>query len=203
MATKTAKATTKTKTAKPAAVKKAQSAKGKAGGGKLARGDKAPAFALADQSGAMHTLADHKGRKLLVYFYPKADTPGCTVQSCSVRDARRDFAKQGVDVVGISPDKPAAQAKFDAKYSLGFPLLADTEHTVAESYGAWGEKSMYGRKYMGIIRSAFLIDEKGKIEQAWPKFSPKDTPTNLTKALGLTGAAKPAKTTRKSGKAGG
>ncbi len=86
-------------------------------------------------------------------------------------------------IIGISPDKPTAQKKFDTKYGLGFPLLADEDHAVAEAFGAWGEKSMYGKKYMGIVRSAFLIDETGKVEQAWPKISPKDTPTNLLKAL--------------------
>ena len=175
--TKTAKKTTPAKT-------KTTPAKRAGAPVRLAPGDKAPAFALADQSGAVHKLAGHKGRKILVYFYPKADTPGCTVQSCSVRDARRDFAKQGVDVLGISPDKPAAQQKFDDKYSLGFPLLADEDHAVAEAYGVWGEKSMYGRKYMGIVRSAFLIDEKGKIAAAWYGVSPKETVPGAITALG-------------------
>ena len=147
-------------------------------------GDKAPAFSLEDQSGKTVKLSDFKGKKLLVYFYPKASTPGCTVQSCNVRDARRDFLKQGVAVVGVSPDKPAAQKKFDEKYELGFPLLADIDHAMAEAYGVWGEKSMYGKKYFGIIRSSFLIDEKGKIAGAWYKVSPGDTVPEATKALG-------------------
>ena len=130
----------------------------------LNAGDKAPAISLADQDGATQKLASYKGRKVLVYFYPKADTPGV--------------------IIGISPDKPAAQKKFDTKYHLGFPLLSDPDHAVAEAYGVWQEKSMYGKKYMGILRSAFLIDEKGKVEQAWYKVRPKDTPTNLLKALG-------------------
>jgi peroxiredoxin Q/BCP len=150
----------------------------------LAVGAAAPAFALRDQTGAMHALADHRGRKVLVYFYPKADTPGCTTQSCSVRDARGGLGKQGVDVLGISPDKPAAQQKFDTKYGLGFPLLADEDHAVAEAFGVWGEKSMYGRKYMGIVRSAFLIDERGKIAAAWYGVSPKDTVPGAQAALG-------------------
>jgi thioredoxin-dependent peroxiredoxin len=175
------KTTTKAKTAvKPKAPTKANASASKA---TLQAGDKAPAFALADQSGALHKLADHKGRKVLVYFYPKADTPGCTVQSCSVRDARRDLAKQAVDVIGISPDKPTAQQKFDTKYGLGFPLLADEDHAVAEAFGVWGEKSMYGRKYMGIVRSAFLIDEKGKIAATWYGVSPKDTVPGALAAL--------------------
>jgi peroxiredoxin Q/BCP len=152
----------------------------------LKPGDKAPDFTLLDQHGETFSLKQSlKERKArhLVYFYPKADTPGCTAQSCGLRDIKDDIGD--VVIVGISPDKPEKQKKFDDKYSLGFPLLADVEHAVAESYGAWGEKSMYGKKYMGIIRSAFLVDEKGKIEQAWPKISPKDTPSNLKKALGL------------------
>ena len=194
MATKTTKGKTEAKkataaTKKPVA-KKAVAAKKaaptKSGGAKvtLQPGDPAPAFALADQTGAVHELADHKGRKVLVYFYPKADTPGCTTQSCSVRDARSSLGKRGVDVLGISPDKPAAQQKFDTKYGLGFPLLADEDHAVAEAFGVWGEKSMYGRKYMGIVRSAFLIDEKGKIAAAWYGVSPKDTVPEALAALG-------------------
>jgi len=146
-------------------------------------GDKAPAFSLEDQQGNTVKLSDFKRQKLLIYFYPKANTPGCTVQSCSVRDARRDFTKQGVAVIGVSPDKPAAQKKFDDKFELGFPLLADTEHAMAEAYGVWGEKSMYGKKYFGIIRSSFLIDEKGKIAGAWYKVSPADTVPEAIAAL--------------------
>ena len=149
----------------------------------LVAGDTAPDFALPDQSGRIVRLGDLRGRRVLVYFYPEADTPGCTTQSCAIRDARSDFEGLEVDVLGIAPSSVEAQAAFDTKYSLGFPLLSDPDHAVADAYGAWGEKSMYGKKYMGIIRSAFLVDEKGKIEQAWPKISPKDTPTNLKKAL--------------------
>ena len=141
----------------------------------LVVGDRAPAFTLADQHGAKVKLSDFKGRKVIVYFYPKADTPGCTTQSCELRDHRSELTKLGAEVLGISPDAPAKQAKFDAKYSLGFPLLADEDHTVAEKFGVWAEKSMYGRKYMGIVRSAFVIDEKGKIAGAFYKVSPKDT----------------------------
>jgi thioredoxin-dependent peroxiredoxin len=151
----------------------------------LKPGDKAPDFALLDQNGEtvkLSKLLKERKTKALVYFYPKADTPGCTQQACGLRDARADIGD--TVVLGISPDAPAKQAKFDVKYSLGFPLLSDPDHTVAEAYGAWGEKSMYGKKYMGIIRSAFLVDEKGKVEHAWPKVSPKDTVTNLLKAIG-------------------
>jgi thioredoxin-dependent peroxiredoxin len=147
----------------------------------LAPGDRAPAFNLLDQDGSKVKLSDFKGRKALVYFYPKADTPGCTTQSCALRDIADDVGDTAI--IGISPDDPTKQKKFDDKYSLGFPLLADTEHAIAEKYGVWGEKKNYGRTYMGIIRSAFLVDEKGKIEQAWYKISPKDTPVKLQQAL--------------------
>lgn len=141
---------------------------------KLTPGDPAPDFELADQHGNLVKLTDFKGRKLLLYFYPKADTPGCTRQACSVRDAREELAALKLAVVGISPNPPPKQQKFNDKYSLNFPLLADADHRVAESYGAWGEKNMYGKKVQGLIRSSFLIDEAGKIIQAWYKVSPED-----------------------------
>ena len=141
----------------------------------LQNGDRAPDFKLVDQHGKTLQLSDFRGRKLLLYFYPKADTPGCTTQSCAVRDALADLQDRGVAAVGISPDAEKKQKKFDDKYQLGFPLLSDPEHEVAEAYGAWGEKSMYGKKYMGIVRSAFLIDAQGHIQQAWLKVSPAET----------------------------
>jgi len=147
----------------------------------LNRGAKAPAITLKDQSGRTVKLSDFKGRKVLVYFYPRADTPGCTTQACGLRDILGQIGDTAV--VGISPDPPARQAKFDTKYGLGFPLLADEDHKVAEAYGVWREKTNYGRKYMGIERSAFLVDEKGKLAEVWYKVSPKDTPTNLLRAL--------------------
>jgi peroxiredoxin Q/BCP len=150
---------------------------------RLSVGDKAPTITLNDQSGDTVKLSGFKGRKVLVYFYPKADTPGCTTQACGLRDILGQIGDTAV--VGISPDPPARQAKFDKKYGLGFPLLADEDHAVAEAYGVWTEKSMYGRKYMGIERSAFLVDEKGKLERVWYKISPKDTPTALLDALNL------------------
>jgi peroxiredoxin Q/BCP len=143
--------------------------------------DKAPAFGLKDQSGTTVRLSSFKGRKVLVFFYPKADTPGCTTQACGLRDLLDDIGDTAV--VGISPDAPEKQERFDEKYGLGFPLLADEDHAVAEKYGVWGEKKLYGRAYMGIIRSAFLIDERGKVEQAWYKISPKDTPKKLLASL--------------------
>ena len=138
-------------------------------------GNKAPVFTLMDQDGKKVRLADYKGKKLLLYFYPKADTPGCTKQACSVRSSRSDLNKLGVDAVGISSDLPDKQMKFDLKYKLGFPLLSDADNRISRAYGAWGEKSMYGKKYEGIIRSSFLIDEKGKILGAWYKVKPDDT----------------------------
>ena len=147
----------------------------------LNRGAKAPAITLKDQSGRTVKLSDFKGRKVLVYFYPRADTPGCTTQACGLRDILGQIGDTAV--VGISPDPPARQAKFDTKYGLGFPLLSDEDHKVAEAYGVWREKTNYGRTYMGIERSAFLVDEKGKLAEVWYKVSPKDTPTNLLRAL--------------------
>ena len=150
---------------------------------KLAPGDRAPKFALKDQHGKTVKLADFAGRRLLVYFYPKADTPGCTTQSCAVRDARAGLGRRRVAVVGISPDPTDRQRKFDEKYELGFPLLADEDHAVATAYGVWGKKSMYGRTFEGIKRSSFLIDEQGKVLEAWYGVSPKDTVPNAETAL--------------------
>ena len=141
----------------------------------LSVGDKAPTFMLTDQHGDKVKLSSFKGQHVVVYFYPKADTPGCTQQSCNLRDATPDLRKLDAVVLGISPDAPAKQAKFDAKYDLGFPLLADEDHAVAEAWGVWGEKSLYGKKYMGIVRSAFVVDPKGKLAGAFYKVSPKDT----------------------------
>ena len=148
----------------------------------LSPGDPAPPFTLPDQGGRPLALGSFAGRKVLVYFYPKADTPGCTTQACGLRDALPAIGDTAV--VGISPDPPDRQARFDEKYGLGFPLLSDPDHGVAEAYGAWGEKKMYGRSYQGVIRSAFLVDEHGRIERAWAKISPKDTPVKLQQALG-------------------
>ena len=150
--------------------------------GKLSPGDRAPAFTLLDQNGDKVALTSFKGRKVMVYFYPKALTPGCTTQSCLLRDISGDVGD--AVILGVSPDQPDRQKKFDDEHGLGFPLLSDPEHKVAEKYGVWGEKKNYGRTYMGIIRSAFLIGASGRIQEAWYKVSPKDTPTKLQKALG-------------------
>jgi len=146
-------------------------------------GARAPAFTLTDQQGKKVRLSEFKGKRVVVYFYPKADTPGCTTQSCSLRDAMPDLKKLKVVVLGISPDAPAKQKKFDDKYGLGFALLADEDHKVADKWGVWGEKSMYGKKYLGIVRSAFVVDEQGKIAGAFYKVSPKDTVPKVTAAL--------------------
>lgn len=147
----------------------------------LTPGSKAPDIDRPNQNGDGVQLTTFRGRNVLVYFYPKADTPGCTQQACALRD----IAAQVGDTVilGVSPDKPAALARFAAKYSLGFDLLSDVDHSVAEAYGVWKEKRMYGRTYMGIERSAFFIDPQGVVRHAWYKISPKDTPTRLLEAL--------------------
>lgn len=146
-------------------------------------GDPAPPFTLTDQHGVTVSLASFTGRKVLVFFYPRADTPGCTTQACGLRDIADRLGTTAV--VGMSTDPPAKQLKWDAKHGFGFPLLADVDHTVAEAFGVWVEKTLYGKKSMGVLRSAFLIDEQGRIEHAWYKISPADTPINLLAALGV------------------
>ena len=143
--------------------------------GRLQEGDAAPTFALVDQHGATIDLADYRGRKVLVYFYPAADTPGCTRQSCDLRDHRQRLGETGVDVLGISPDAPIDQLAFDRRYGLGFPLLADEDHAVADAWGTWVERERNGRRSMGILRSSFLIDEEGRIERAWYGIKPEET----------------------------
>jgi peroxiredoxin Q/BCP len=148
----------------------------------LTAGGPAPQFSLTNQKDEPQTLAALRGRPVLVYFYPRADTPGCTQQACGLRDIA---GKVGDTVIlGISPDKPAALARFKDKYDLNFDLLSDVDHSVADAYGVWKEKKNYGKTYMGIERSAFLIGADGKVRNAWYKISPKDTPTRLLEALG-------------------
>jgi len=147
----------------------------------LRPGDAAPGFTLLDQSGNRVSLSDFAGRKVLVYFYPRAETSGCTKQACALRDVADEVGDTAI--VGISPDPPARLARFDEKHGLGFTLLSDADHAVAEAYGAWGEKSMYGKRYQGVIRSAYLVGEEGTVVAAWPKVSPKDTAPKLLKAL--------------------
>ncbi len=147
----------------------------------LAEGSAVPEIELLDQDGKKFSLSKMGKKKVLIYFYPKADTPGCTTQSCGLRDIKDKIGR--TVIVGISPDKSEKQKKFDDKYELGFPLLADTENVVAKAFKVWKKKSMYGREYMGIERSAFLVQD-GVVLHAWYKISPADTPTNLLKALG-------------------
>ena len=129
------------------------------------------------------SLASLKGQRVVVFFFPKADTPGCTTESCEFRDAHKTFAKKNAAIVGISPDKTAAHAKFAAKYSLPFTLVADPEHAIAEAYGVWKEKSMYGRKYMGIERTTFVIDEQGRIAKIFAKVKPAGHAAEVLEAL--------------------
>lgn len=131
--------------------------------------DKVPDFTLLDQNGEKVSLKDFKGKTVVLYFYPKADTPGCTIEACDFRDDYRHFQKTGAVVLGISPDKPEAQKKFADKYKLNFTLLADTEKEVAKAFGVWKEKNMYGKKVMGIERSTFVIGPDGKLQQAFRK----------------------------------
>lgn len=135
----------------------------------LEAGDAAPDFTLPDQDGEELRLSSLRGRTVVLYFYPHADTPGCTTQACGVRDRDADYKAAGARVIGISPDEPQALKKFAGKYDLDFTLLADPDHAVAEAYGAWGEKSMYGKKYMGILRNTYLIDPEGRIAKVQPK----------------------------------
>jgi len=145
----------------------------------LAEGDKAPNF----------TLSDLKGETVVLYFYPKANTSGCTTQACGVRDRKADYAAAGARVIGISPDEVKDVDKFAGKYDLDFTLLADADHAVAEKYGTWVEKSMYGNKYMGVARATFIIDPKGKIAKVFPKVQPKKHDDLVLKALGELAAA--------------
>jgi thioredoxin-dependent peroxiredoxin len=141
-------------------------------------GDKAPNIKTSEFS-----LADAKGQRVVLFFFPKADTPGCTKEACEFRDAQKTFTRKNAAIVGISPDKPAAQAKFAEKYSLPYAFVADPDHAIAEAYGVWKEKSMYGRKYMGIERTTFVIDEKGKIAQIFAKVKPAGHATEVLEAL--------------------
>jgi thioredoxin-dependent peroxiredoxin len=155
----------------------------------LEPGNKAPDFTLPDQNGEDVTLSELRGETVVLYFYPRADTPGCTTQACGVRDHSADYAKAGARVIGVSPDEVAAVKKFAGKFDLDFTLLADADHAVAEAYGAWGEKSMYGKKYMGVQRATFLIDSDGKIAKVFPKVSPKTHDAVVLEALSaLSGA---------------
>jgi peroxiredoxin Q/BCP len=150
----------------------------------LAVGDKAPAFKSTDQDGEPVSLSDYKGQKLVVYFYPKDDTPGCTKEACSIRDGWSQFRRRKVAVLGVSVDDAKSHRKFVDKFSLPFRLAADTDKAIVKAYGVWGEKSMYGRKYMGTHRVTYLIDEKGKIAAVWPKVKPEGHAEEILEAVG-------------------
>jgi len=147
-------------------------------------GDKAPDFELPDQDGEPVKLSDLRGKPVVVYFYPKADTPGCTTQACGVRDHEADYAEKGAVVLGISPDPVAKVKKFHDKQALNFRLLADEGHVVADSYGVWAEKSMYGKSYFGNERTTFVIDAAGKVATVLRKVKPAEHDTQVLAALG-------------------
>jgi thioredoxin-dependent peroxiredoxin len=149
---------------------------------KLNIGDEAPDFAVRDQDGIVHKLADYRGRKLVIYFYPKDDTPGCTAQACNLRDNYYDLRQKGYEIIGVSVDDEKSHQKFINKYELPFTLLSDTDKKMVEDYGVWQEKSMYGRKYMGTMRYTFIIDENGIIQDIITKVDTKEHAAQLVKS---------------------
>ncbi len=149
----------------------------------LQKGDKAPDFSLSDQNGNLVSLSDYRGKKLVIYFYPKANTPGCTAESCSLRDSYDDFKEKGFSIIGVSADSVSAQKNFSEKYNFPFPLLADTEKNMIKSYHAWGKKRMYGKEYEGIMRFTFIIDENGLILEVVTKVDTKNHATQLLSDL--------------------
>lgn len=149
----------------------------------LAEGDAAPGFALPDRDGNEVALAALRGQTVVLYFYPRADTPGCTMQACGVRDRGTDYRAAGARVLGVSPDSIEDVKRFADKFDLDFTLLADADHAVAEAYGTWGERSMYGKKYMGVQRATFIIGPGGKIAKVFPKVSPRTHDDTVLQAL--------------------
>ena len=149
----------------------------------LQEGSLAPDFTLSTDGGGEVTLSDYRGQKVVLYFYPKDDTPGCTTEACSFRDGYGAILATGAVVLGVSPDSVKSHDKFKTKYNLPFALLSDPDHQVAEAYGAWGEKKMYGKTHMGIIRSTFIIDGEGQIVKVFPKVTPKDHSQEVLAAL--------------------
>ena len=154
----------------------------------LKEGDKAPAFTGKDQNGQKVSLADYKGKKLILYFYPQDNTPTCTVQACNLRDNDALLKKEGFSILGVSPDDEKSHLKFEAKFNLPFPLLADPEHRIIDKYGVWGEKQLYGRKYQGLHRTTFLIDEKGVIISIFLKPRSKTHSEEIMKAWAAAGS---------------
>ena len=153
-------------------------------------GDPAPDFSLPDDRGEIHRLADRRGRWTVVYFYPQDDTPGCTTEACQFRDSNASFGDSDAEIWGISPDGSASHARFRAKFDLPFTLLSDEDHAVAEAYGAWMLKKNYGREYMGIQRSSFLVDPDGRVERTWPKVKPDGHAAEVAEALRSAKAAR-------------
>lgn len=151
----------------------------------LNRGDQAPDFQGIDQNNEPISLSDFKGKKLILYFYPKDNTPGCTAESCNLNDNYAAWQKRGYEIVGVSPDSVASHKKFADKFAFSFRLIADTEKEILQAYGAWGEKSMYGKKYMGVLRSTYVINEEGIIEEVFTKVKTKDHTNQIIKALDL------------------
>lgn len=149
----------------------------------LKEGDTAPDFEIQDDGGKPFRLSSLRGKDVILFFYPKADTPGCTKEACNFRDTGQEFTKHNAVVIGVSPDEPSAQAKFKSKFELTFPLLADTGHEVAEAYGVWKEKSMYGKKYMGIERTTFVIGSDGRIRRVFEKVKPEGHADQVLAAL--------------------
>ena len=146
---------------------------------KLKTGDKAPNFEGKDEKGEIRKLSDYKGKKLVLYFYPKDNTPGCTAEACDLRDNFQEFKTKEMDIIGVSPDKEKSHQNFIQKHQLPFPLIADTEKKIMMDYGVWGEKKMYGRTYMGVLRTTFIIDENGNIENIFEKVKTKEHATQI------------------------
>lgn len=149
----------------------------------LTEGGKAPALTLKNQQGETISLSDYAGKQVVLYFYPKDDTPGCTIEACGFRDVHDDILAKGAAVLGISPDNEASHWKFIQKFNLPFHLLCDPDHKAAEAYGAWGPKKMYGREYEGILRATFIIDEEGTVKKVFPNVNPKDHAQAVLDAL--------------------
>ena len=151
----------------------------------IKEGDKAPEFNANDEAGNAVSLSQYKGRKLILFFYPKDDTPGCTAENCNLRDNYAVLLEKGFAVLGVSPDSAKKHQSFKAKYSLPFPLVPDSDQQIMKSYGAWGEKQMYGRSYEGVLRTTFIINEEGIVEKVFEKVDTKNHTAQILKAMGL------------------
>lgn len=152
---------------------------------KLKEGDKAPVFEGKDQGGKTVNLSDFRGKKVILYFYPKDDTPGCTLEACNLRDNHTELIKRGFEVLGVSPDSEKSHTRFAGKYNLPFPLIADTEKQILNEYGVWGEKNMYGKISMGVLRTTFIINEEGIIEKVFSKVDTKNHTKQILDGLGI------------------